>query len=610
VADSRLTDLLSHLRAGLASQEASRSDHEALQAFLARQDEAAFESIMKRHGPMVYRVCQRVLHHAHDAEEAFQATFLVLARQAKSIGKSESLASWLHGVAFRVAKRLRRDAARQRSRELAATLANVPDPADDLLWRDVQFFLEKEIDSLPENYRRVFILCILEGRSRPEVARELGLNENTVSSRLARAGERLQQRLATRGISLSAVMAALTLAETGSGSALSQGLLLETSRAATQYAAHQPITGLSPLTQQLAKDTARTMTLSKFSYFAGSFALAGMLAFTAWGLSQEKEKPQGTPLPNGRIAVVPDPEPKQLVADSTQRKRSLSNLTKLMTAMNAYYKANGRFPSKSFVGSKPDLLSWRVALLPYLGHEGLYKQFKLEEPWDSEHNKKLLSQMPEVYRAGFEPKDSFDTYYQRIAFKMVAYGKENGVEKRYEWLQFSERVVEKENPLGNHLDVIDGASKTISIFECGPAVPWTKPADFQWNEHFIKPIEPRLVFPFSNECHVVAYDGSAYSIPSNRSNTFSFLLLLHPNDRTGIAPSFHALQTRFTADTEETKKAPSEAQIKNQKLLDQLQKQIKDAQGVEQAEAIQEQLQAILDDLSKGSQQLSPTLGK
>src|SRR5439155_3857167 len=128
-------------------------------------------------------VCRRVLGHAQDAEDAFQATFLVLARRAGTIGKSESLSSWLHGVAFRTAMRAKRDAGRRRARERQTPVPTQPDHVDDLAWRDVQVLLEAEIRRLPERYRAAFVLCHLEGRSRTEAAAELGIEENTLSSR-------------------------------------------------------------------------------------------------------------------------------------------------------------------------------------------------------------------------------------------------------------------------------------------------------------------------------------------------------------------------------------------------------------------------------------------
>jgi RNA polymerase sigma factor (sigma-70 family) len=197
----------------------SATDAELLSGFSSSRDEVAFTALVKRHGPMVLRVCRRVLHHEQDAEDAFQATFLVLARSAAVVRKREALASWLHGVACRISTNARRAAARRRTHEKCAQIAPLSGPGEQLAWREVQSALDEEIQRLPEKYRAVFVPCCLEGASRADVARQLGLKEGTVSSRLATARKLLRQRLARRGITLSAVLAAVALTQgTGRGS--------------------------------------------------------------------------------------------------------------------------------------------------------------------------------------------------------------------------------------------------------------------------------------------------------------------------------------------------------------------------------------------------------
>src|SRR5262249_31318118 len=161
--------------------------------FAAHGTETAFVAILKRHGAMVLRVCRRVLQHEQDAEDAFQATFLVLARRAAAIRKKEALASWLHGVAHRVALNVKRAAARGRAHEERAGAVTSWRPDRDLAWREVQNVLDEEIRRLPEKYRRVFVLCHLEGHSRAEIARQFGVSEGGVAGRLAEARKRLRQ---------------------------------------------------------------------------------------------------------------------------------------------------------------------------------------------------------------------------------------------------------------------------------------------------------------------------------------------------------------------------------------------------------------------------------
>jgi RNA polymerase sigma factor (sigma-70 family) len=213
MATAQLGTLLGHIQQ-LAAGHGSmpRSDRELLDAFATHRDEAAFAALLARHGPMILRVCRRVLNHDQDAEDAFQATFLVLARHAASIRKREAVAEWLHGVAYRTAMKAKRTAARRRNHE--ARLKDLtPTMAPSSTWDDVQTVLDEEIQRLPVAFRVAFVLCVLEGKSGVEAAVELGVKEGTVFSRLARARQLLRRRLVRRGIKLSALLAALSVAE-------------------------------------------------------------------------------------------------------------------------------------------------------------------------------------------------------------------------------------------------------------------------------------------------------------------------------------------------------------------------------------------------------------
>jgi RNA polymerase sigma factor (sigma-70 family) len=178
------------------------TDSELLARFLGQRDEAAFELLVWRHGPMVLGICRRVLQDAHDAEDAFQATFLTLARKADSIGRRESLAGWLYTVAQRIALRARARQAHRTSRE--KPLADVVveesacDPSELLAWRELRPLVDAEVARLPEKYREVFVLCYLEGKTNEEAAEQLGCPKGTVLSRLSRARKRLRQRLSGR----------------------------------------------------------------------------------------------------------------------------------------------------------------------------------------------------------------------------------------------------------------------------------------------------------------------------------------------------------------------------------------------------------------------------
>lgn len=188
------------------------SDPELLARFVDANDEAAFRVIAERHGPMVLGVCKRALRCEHDAEDAFQATFLVFARKAGAIRKSKSLGSWLHGVALRIAAKLKRSHSRRLRHEHSTqrTSANAPD--DALTWAEVKSGLDEELQRLPSHYREVLILCYLEAKTRDEAAQQLGLSVGTVHGRLERGRKLLADRLTRRGLMLSAGLVAVAVA--------------------------------------------------------------------------------------------------------------------------------------------------------------------------------------------------------------------------------------------------------------------------------------------------------------------------------------------------------------------------------------------------------------
>jgi RNA polymerase sigma factor (sigma-70 family) len=184
----------------MPTRTGNQSDRELLEVFAGRQDEAAFVELVRRYGPMVLGVCRKMLRHEQDAEDAFQATFLVLARKSGSIRDPEALPNWLYGVACRLAARARVIAARRQAREapLEESLdpAAMPEPDPD----GVGPVLYEEIGRLPDHYRAPFVLCYLQGRTNEEAARQLGCAPGTVFSRLARARNRLRSRLERRGV--------------------------------------------------------------------------------------------------------------------------------------------------------------------------------------------------------------------------------------------------------------------------------------------------------------------------------------------------------------------------------------------------------------------------
>ena len=178
--------IIRHLRrAALRQAGAGPDDAQLMERFLADRDESAFEALVRRHGSMVFGVCRRVLGRRHDAEDAFQATFLVLACKAAGVRNRAALASWLYGVAYRTAGKARAQAARRRIKERKAAVVEARE--DNHERHDLARLLDYEVKRLSDKYRTAVILCDLEGVSRKEAARRLGLPEGTVSSRLAAA---------------------------------------------------------------------------------------------------------------------------------------------------------------------------------------------------------------------------------------------------------------------------------------------------------------------------------------------------------------------------------------------------------------------------------------
>jgi RNA polymerase sigma factor (sigma-70 family) len=214
MATGPMRGILRHLRRASTLRDAAElTDGQLLDRFLARRDEAAFEALVKRHGPMVLGVCRRVLGNAADAEDAFQATFLVLVRKAHAVRPRELVGNWLHGVAYRTALRARSAAAQRRAKERQVLPMPRQETLPDETWRDVQPLLDRELNGLPEKYRVPIVLCDLEGKTRREAARQLGWPEGTLSCRLARGRALLARRLARYGLNFSGAGLALGLAQ-------------------------------------------------------------------------------------------------------------------------------------------------------------------------------------------------------------------------------------------------------------------------------------------------------------------------------------------------------------------------------------------------------------
>lgn len=223
------TTLTTYLRRLTAGEHEQRlADRDLLDRYTGQRDESAFAVLVQRHGPMVLRVCDRVLGNSHDAEDVFQATFLTLARKANAVAWHESISCWIYEVAHRLARKARALAARRAMRQ--ATLKHhLPNEARlDAPWREVQTVLDEEISRLPPRLREPIVLCCLEGLSRDQVAQRLGCPLGTLKSRLEKARELLRSRLARRGLDLSVALASTFLTARSAEAAVPSPLLQQT----------------------------------------------------------------------------------------------------------------------------------------------------------------------------------------------------------------------------------------------------------------------------------------------------------------------------------------------------------------------------------------------
>jgi RNA polymerase sigma factor (sigma-70 family) len=277
---SQMSEVLRHLRRTvLLRQEASLTDEQLLEDFIRRRDSAALGVLVQRHGAMVWGVCRRVLGNYHDAEDAFQATFLVLVRKAASIVPRKMVANWLHGVAHQTARKARATAAKRRERESQLTPLPEPAGAEQDLWDDLRCLLDQELSQLPEKYRLPIVLCDLEGKTRKEAAGQLAVPEGTVAGRLARARALLAKRLAGRGLVLSGGSLAALLSQQAASAGVPASLVGATIEAATLVAVGKAATAgvLSPGVAALTEGVLKAMLVTKLKMATVILLAAGLL---------------------------------------------------------------------------------------------------------------------------------------------------------------------------------------------------------------------------------------------------------------------------------------------------------------------------------------------
>jgi RNA polymerase sigma factor (sigma-70 family) len=555
------------------------ADAELLRRFVQGRDESAFELLVWRHAGLVLGVCRQVLRDDEAVEDAFQATFLVLARKAGSIARRASLPGWLHRVAFRTALKARRQADRHRAgRDTALDLGQVPapsppGPADE----ELRLLLHEEVLRLPDKYRLPIVCCYLDGKTHEQAAVELGWCKGTVAGRLARARDLLRARLARRGVELAAPALAVELAAHAAPVAAWTHRIAALVQGLGGWTTNEPAAaGLPARAVALAEGVIREMFWRKCRWAAllvVGLSVAGLGAL-ATGLSGASAQPGESQSGSDEQERRPAPRQQQAVAakkpadpfqEALDRTRVRRQLVTLSRALLNYHDTMGHLPPPAIVDrdGKP-LLSWRVALLPFLEQDNLYKQFHLDEPWDSPHNRKLVAHMPAVYAAVVRTPRPHMTYFQYIVGPEAIFkshrlrgtagmmpgmpggpsmpggaagpGMMGGPRGGMPGMGMGSMA----GPGGSRppgsgtggpsgtapgmpgmpsghgglpaipASIPDGTANTILVVEAGTPVVWTKPDDVPYQPR--KPL-PRLGGQFASVIHVVTVDGAVRLLP-------------------------------------------------------------------------------------------------
>jgi RNA polymerase sigma factor (sigma-70 family) len=301
-----LNSLVRHIRRAVSGSNDGVTDGELLKRFVAHRDEDAFASLIRRYAPLVFGVCQRVLHQRQDAEDAFQATFLVLLHKAGSITRPEGLGNWLYGVAYYTAKNAGRMTARQRARERQVTeMAKAQPAANEEISRELRSMLDEELSRLPEKYRVPVVLCELQGKSRKDVAMQLGCPEGTISSRLARGRAMLRRPLTKRGLALPLGSLGLLLARDPASASVPPLLVAGTIKTALLLAtAQSPAVGVvSAQVAALTEGVLKTMLLAKLKILTGLVVALSVVAGA--GLLARQALADKPAPPNIAVALSP-----------------------------------------------------------------------------------------------------------------------------------------------------------------------------------------------------------------------------------------------------------------------------------------------------------------
>lgn len=275
------------LARGMAAKTmGDQSDAQLVERFLTSRDDTVFEAIVRRHGPMIFRVCWRVLQDEQEAEDALQATLLVLAQKLHSVRKRTSLASWLHGVAHRVALKAKTQVASRERHERKASVSGAV-ASDDITWKELRTVLDAELSQMSEKWRLPLILCYLEGRTQDEAAAQLGCGERTLRRRLDEARAALGRRLSRRGIVWPAAFCSVLLSECVATAAMKLEVVRSTVEVAAHVLAGQGTTAIVPAkVAALAEGVMKAMFISQLKVVVAILLALGVVAGGVGALTQ------------------------------------------------------------------------------------------------------------------------------------------------------------------------------------------------------------------------------------------------------------------------------------------------------------------------------------
>ncbi|HEX3147575.1 MAG TPA: sigma-70 family RNA polymerase sigma factor [Gemmataceae bacterium] len=349
--NSAVNRLLPHLRRVALAGATETGDGQLLGTFVASRDEASFATIVRRHGPMVLGVCRRVIGDQHLAEDAFQATFLVLARRAAVVRPRHLVGHWLYGVAYRTALKARGLALRRKAKEKQVDAMPQPPVSPEEAWTDLQAVLDVELARLPDKYRIPVVLCDLGGRPQREVARELRVPPATLANRLAAARRVLAKRLTSRGVVLNAGAITAALGWHAATSAVPPALAMSTVKAACAAAAGATV-ALPPPVVQLSEGVLRMFVLNKLKTVATGIVTC-LAVLTGIGLMAGpalKAAPEDQPvkLPTAKTDATPPSDPQKPPPDDLVylRRISLDLRGTLPSTIEAHYFVADTDPKK------------------------------------------------------------------------------------------------------------------------------------------------------------------------------------------------------------------------------------------------------------------------